>query len=84
MFVPALTMSKFVSNFSLWNTGGTPEKYSNGTLTNFHLGVKSLWRGGLAKNLLQDFNFDQKGWANKVLKYYYLKDSFDTFKKLCL
>ena len=50
----------------MWNTGGTPEKFENGTLTNFHLDVKSLWKGGLSKNLLEDFNNDNKGWANKV------------------
>ena len=60
----------FILHYSLWNTGGTPEKYSNGTLTNFRLGVRSLWRGGLAKNLLEDFNYDQKGWANKVPQKY--------------
>ena len=73
-------MIKFVLNFSLWNTGGTPEKYSNGTLTNFHLGVKSLWRGGLAKNLLEDYNNDQKGWANKVMQVCKLTQINSTFK----
>ena len=68
------------SHYSLWNTGGTPEKYSNGTLTNFHLGVRSLWKGGLAKNLLEDYNNDQKGWANKVMQVCKLTQINATFK----
>lgn len=51
---------------SLWHTGGTPVKFDNGSMTNFHQGVQSLWRGGLSHNLLEDFNNDRKGWGNKV------------------
>ena len=51
---------------SLWHTGGTPVKFDNGSATNFHQGVQSLWRGGLSHNLLEDFNNDRKGWGNKV------------------
>jgi hypothetical protein len=50
----------------LWHTGGTPARFDNGTLTDFHLGVKTLWKGGLSNNLLEDFNYDKRGWANKV------------------
>ena len=41
-------------------------KFDNGSVTNFHQGVQSLWRGGLSHNLLEDFNNDRKGWGNKV------------------
>ena len=51
---------------SLWHTGGTPEKFANGSFTNLHRGVQSLWKGGLSNNLQEDFNNDNKGWANKV------------------
>ena len=54
----------------MWHTGGTPERFDNGTLTNFHKSVRSLWRGGLSNNLLEDYNDDNKGWANKVYKYF--------------